>query len=99
MTPEEIAFTQGRASRDEEIAELRKLRDEIESLRKLRDTVMHCREWFETQAKVKSKGVPSLWDLMPLRDERDAADEALIQHGQEQPIQDQEPVRNEGARP
>jgi hypothetical protein len=52
------------ASRDVEVA-------------KLRDEVIRCRDWFETQVKVKSKGGPSSWELMLLRDERDAAEEAL----------------------
>ena len=43
----------------------------------LRDEVTRCRDWFETQAKVTSKGGPSSWELMLLRDERDAAEEAL----------------------
>lgn len=43
----------------------------------LREEVTRCRDWFEAQAKVKSKGSPSSWEFMLLRDERDAADEAL----------------------
>lgn len=43
----------------------------------LREEVTRCRNWFEAQAKVKSKGSPSSWELMLLRDDRDAADEAL----------------------
>jgi len=43
----------------------------------LLDEVTRCRDWFETQAKVTSKGGPSSWELMLLRDERDAAEEAL----------------------
>lgn len=43
----------------------------------LRDEVTRCRDWFETQANVTSKGGPSSWELMLLRDERDAADKAL----------------------
>jgi len=43
----------------------------------LRNEVTRCRDWFETQAKVTSKGGPSSFELMLLRDERDAADEAL----------------------
>ena len=43
----------------------------------LRNEVTRCRDWFETQVKVTSKGGPSSWELMLLRDERDAADQAL----------------------
>ena len=57
------------------------LQDENAKLREqvamLRDEVTRCRDWFETQAKVNSKGGPSSWELMLLRDERDAAEEAL----------------------
>lgn len=57
------------------------LQDENDQLREqvalLREEVTRCRDWFEAQAKVKSKGGPSSWELMLLRDERDAADEAL----------------------
>jgi chromosome segregation ATPase len=38
-----------------------------------------ARDWFEVQAKVVSKGSRSSWDLMILRDERDAIDEVLKQ--------------------
>lgn len=59
-----------------------KARDkEIETLTKQRDNLMvaleRARDWFETQAKVTSKGGPSSFDLMMLRDERDAIDEVL----------------------
>lgn len=57
------------------------LQDENDQLREqvalLREEVTRCRDWFEAQAKVKSKGSPSSWELMLLHDERDAADEAL----------------------
>ncbi len=55
----------------EKVAELR------EQVALLRDEVTRCRDWFETQAKVNSKGGPSSWELMLLHDERDAAEEAL----------------------
>ncbi|MFA9286446.1 hypothetical protein ACCQ08_16780, partial [Comamonas sp. SY3] len=43
----------------------------------LRDALVRARDWFESQAKVVSKGCGSPWNLMQLRDERDAADSAL----------------------
>lgn len=91
LTREEI-FQAGAASRDAEIAALQaeierkmsaggfvlkendQLREQVEVLR---DVVTRCRDWFETQANVNSKGGPSSWELMLLRDERDAAEEAL----------------------
>lgn len=36
-----------------------------------------CENWFESQAKVVSKGCRSPFDLMILRDERDACTEVL----------------------
>ena len=86
------AYEAGAASRDAEIAALQaeierkmsaggfvlkendQLREQVEVLR---DVVTRCRDWFETQANVNSKGGPSSWELMLLRDERDAAEEAL----------------------
>lgn len=53
------------------------LTDSQKQVKMLRDEVIRCRDWFETQAKVTSKGGPSSWELMLLRDERDAAEEAL----------------------
>lgn len=61
----------------------RQLRDQqkLETSQKrevlLRDEVTRCRDWFETRAKVTSKGGPSSWELMLLWDECDAAEEAL----------------------
>lgn len=43
----------------------------------IRDALVRARDWFESQAKVVSKGCGSPWNLMQLRDERDAADAAL----------------------
>lgn len=59
---------------DNAIAERDQLREQVALLR---EEVTRCRDWFEAQAKVKSKGSPSSWELVLLRDERDAADEAL----------------------
>ena len=78
-------FQAGATSRDDEVATLRELKQlyqtEREQLREqvalLREEVTRCRNWFEAQAKVKSKGSPSSWELMLLRDDRDAADEAI----------------------
>lgn len=36
-----------------------------------------CENWFESQAKVVSKGCGSPFNLMMLRDERDACNEAM----------------------
>lgn len=59
-------------------AQLQKENDQLrEQVALLRDEVTRCRDWFETQAKVNSKGGPSSWELMLLHDERDAAEEAL----------------------
>lgn len=83
-----VAFKAGAASRDAEVAKLKDdneylyvaaiERDQLrEQVKMLREEVTRCRDWFEAQAKVKSKGSPSSWEFMLLRDERDAADEAL----------------------
>jgi hypothetical protein len=45
----------------------------------LKGQLERTRDWFEVQAKVVSKGSKSSWDLMILRDERDAIDEVLKQ--------------------
>lgn len=86
------AYEAGAASRDAEIHHLQMALADTEALEAgtaercdqlreqvalLREEVTRCRDWFEAQAKVKSKGSPSSWELMLLRDERDAADEAL----------------------
>ena len=85
-------FQAGAASRDAEIHHLQMALADTEALEAgtaercdqlreqvalLREEVTRCRDWFEAQAKVKSKGSPSSWEFMLLRDERDAADEAL----------------------
>ena len=43
----------------------------------LKTSLERCENWFESQAKVVSKGCGSPFDLMMLRDERDACTEAL----------------------
>ena len=85
-------YKAGAASRDAEIHHLQMALADTEALELgtaekcdqlreqvalLREEVTRCRNWFEAQAKVKSKGSPSSWEFMLLRDERDAADEAL----------------------
>jgi hypothetical protein len=87
-----VGFQAGAASRDAEVQRLQMALADTEQLELgtaekcdqlreqvalLREEVTRCRDWFEAQAKVKSKGGPSSWELMLLRDERDAADEVL----------------------
>lgn len=43
----------------------------------LEAALRNARDWFESQAKATSKGCPSSWELMELRDKRDEMDEAL----------------------
>jgi len=43
----------------------------------LLESIERCRNWFETQARVVSKGGPSSWEMMLLRDEQDALETVL----------------------
>lgn len=48
-----------------------------EVILELREQLERTRDWFEAQAKSSSKGNFSAWDLMVLREERDAIDKVL----------------------
>jgi hypothetical protein len=52
-----------------------------EQVKVLREALERSRNWFESQAKVVSKGCGSPFELMMLRDERDALDAALATGG------------------
>lgn len=55
----------------EDVADLKAERDALKA------ALERCENWFESQAKVVSKGCGSPFDLMMLRDERDACSKAL----------------------
>lgn len=61
-----------------EISLLQKVANEDQAeLDELRAALARCRNWFESQQKVVSKGCGSEFTLMQLRDERDAIDYAI----------------------
>lgn len=46
-------------------------------IKALEDALLEARNWFESQAKATSKGCPSSWELMELREERDKINELI----------------------